>query len=77
LEAHLAFLDNAKAFDKVKREKLLEILQSKNIPNLLLKGIIEIYSGNKIKAKINNNTQKSRSQARLPLVTDILQHLRQ
>jgi hypothetical protein len=33
-----------KAFDKVKREKLFEILQSKNIPNLLLKSIIEIYS---------------------------------
>jgi hypothetical protein len=28
------------------REKLFEILQSKNIPNLLLKSIIAIYSGN-------------------------------
>jgi len=36
-----------------KREKLFEILQSKNNSSLLLKSIIAIYSGNK-KAKINN-----------------------
>jgi hypothetical protein len=36
-----------------KREKLFEILQSKNNPNLLLKSIIAIYSGNK-KVRINN-----------------------
>jgi hypothetical protein len=35
-----------KDFGGVKREKLFEILQSKNIPNLLLKSTIEIYSGN-------------------------------
>jgi hypothetical protein len=49
LETHFAFPDYVKAFDRVKRNKLCEILQSKNIPNLLLKSIIEIYSGNKIK----------------------------
>ena len=47
-----------KAFDKVKRDKLSEILHSKNIPNLLLKSIIEIYSGNKIKAKRNNQVSE-------------------
>jgi len=31
-----------KAFDKVQRDKLFEILQSKNIPNLLLKSIMKI-----------------------------------
>jgi len=46
-----------KAFDKVKRDKLYEILQSKNIPNLL-KTIIEIYSGNKIKVKRNNQVSE-------------------
>jgi len=46
-----------KAFDKVKRDKLFEILQSKNIPNLL-KTIIEIYSGNKIKVKRNNQVSE-------------------
>jgi uncharacterized protein YxeA len=34
LETHLAFLDYVKVFDKVKRVKLFEILQNKNIPNL-------------------------------------------
>jgi hypothetical protein len=34
LETHLAFLDYVKVYDKVKRDKLFEILQNKNIPNL-------------------------------------------
>jgi hypothetical protein len=51
LETHLTFLDDMKDFDRVKREKLFEMLQSKNIPNLFLKSKIEIYSGNKIKVK--------------------------
>jgi hypothetical protein len=54
LETPLAFLDCVKAFDKVIGGKLFEILQSKNIPNLLLKSIIETYFGNKIKVKIDN-----------------------
>jgi hypothetical protein len=48
LGTHLTFLDYVKAFDKVKRDKLFEILQSKNVPKLLLKIIIDIYCGNKI-----------------------------
>jgi hypothetical protein len=35
LESRLAFLDKVNAFDKVKRDKLFEILKSKSIPNLL------------------------------------------
>jgi retron-type reverse transcriptase len=42
------------AFDRFTRDELFEILQSKNIPTLLLKSIIEIYSGNKMKVKINS-----------------------
>jgi hypothetical protein len=42
------------AFDKGKGDKLFKILQSKNIPNLLLKITIEIISENIIKVKINN-----------------------
>ena len=49
METHLTFLDDVKDFDRVKREKLFEILQSKNIPNLSLKCKIEIYFGKKIK----------------------------
>jgi hypothetical protein len=33
------FVDYKKAFDKVKRQKLVYILKEKNIPNLLLKKI--------------------------------------
>ena len=49
LETCWAFIDCVKAFDRVKRDKLFEILQSRNIPHLFLKHVIEIYSGNKSK----------------------------
>jgi len=35
------------------KKKVFEILENKNIPNLLLKSIIEIYYGNKINVKLN------------------------
>jgi hypothetical protein len=54
LETHLAFFDYVTAFNKLKTDNLFQILSSKNIPNLLLKSIIEIYSGNKIKVKLSN-----------------------
>jgi len=47
-ETHLTFLDCVKSLDKVKRDKLFEILHSNDTPNLLLRSIVEIYSGNKI-----------------------------
>jgi hypothetical protein len=50
-KTRLSFLNYMKAFDKVTRNKLFEVLQSKNFSNLLLKNILEIYSGNKIKVK--------------------------
>jgi len=58
LESCLACIDCVKAFDRVIRDSLFEILQSKNIPNLLLKHVIEIYSGNKSKytQQINRRT---------------------
>jgi hypothetical protein len=43
-----------KAFDRVTREKLFEILQSKNIPNQVLRSIAGICSGNKMKGNIDN-----------------------
>jgi hypothetical protein len=57
-ETCLVCIDYVKAFDRVKRDKLFEILQSKSIPNLLLKRVIEMYSGNKIKCTqlINRRT---------------------
>jgi hypothetical protein len=53
LETHFAFPDYVKAFDRVNKNKLFKTFQSTNVPNLLLKSIIEIYSGNKIKVRIN------------------------
>jgi hypothetical protein len=50
----MAFLDFEKDFDTVKRSLLFKILQEKNIPNLLLQNIIEIYKNNEIKVKLNS-----------------------
>ena len=46
------------AFDRVKRDKLFEVLQRENTPNLLIKHVIEIYFGNKSKYthQINRRT---------------------
>jgi hypothetical protein len=60
LETHFAFVDYENAFDKVKRQKLFNILKEKNIPNLLLKYILEIFTNNKIRIKISNNTAEER-----------------
>jgi hypothetical protein len=54
LESSLAFPDYVKAFDRVKKDKLFEILQNKNIPILVLKCTIENYCDNRIKVLINN-----------------------
>jgi hypothetical protein len=60
LETHFAFVDYEKAFDEVKRQKLFNILKEKNIPNILLKNILKIYTNNKIRIKINNNITEER-----------------
>jgi hypothetical protein len=41
LGTHIAFVDYEKAFDKEKRQKLFNILKENNLPNLLLKNILE------------------------------------
>jgi hypothetical protein len=52
LETCLLFLDCVKAFDRVIRDKLFDVLQSKNISNLLLKNVMEFNSGKKSKYKL-------------------------
>jgi hypothetical protein len=79
LERYFAFLDYVKAFDRVKRDNLFEILQSKHIPNVLLKSIIQIYSGNNIAVKINNqlseeHTINHRVRQGCPFITHTIQH---
>jgi len=43
IETCLVCIDCVKAFDRVKEDKLFEILLSKNIPNLLLKHITNLF----------------------------------
>jgi glutaredoxin-related protein len=43
IETHLAFTDYKKAFDKVNRNKLIEIPTEDNIPNQLIMAIYDIY----------------------------------
>jgi hypothetical protein len=43
IETHLAFIDFKKAFDKLNRNKLMEILKADNIPNQLIAAIYNIY----------------------------------
>jgi hypothetical protein len=50
----MAFLDFEKASDMVKRHLLFTILKEKNISNLLLQNIMEIYKNNLIKVKLNS-----------------------
>ena len=57
LESRLVFLENIKVFDRVKRDKLFEKI-IKSIPNLSLKRVVEMYHGNKIKVKIDNQLQE-------------------
>jgi hypothetical protein len=52
---HLAFVDYKKAFDNVKR-KNFNTQEQKNIPNLLLKNILEVFTNNTVRFKIKNNT---------------------
>jgi hypothetical protein len=47
-------------FDKVKRQKLFNVLKEQNIPNLLLKNILEIYTDNTIRIRTSKNTTEER-----------------
>jgi len=54
----LLFIDYEKAFDNIKRQTLFNILKSRQIPNTLLKAIVDIYTQNKILIKFNNKLSK-------------------
>jgi hypothetical protein len=58
LETHLLFTDCEKAFDNIHRQILFHILKSRQIPDPLLKAIVDIYTQNKIMIKFNNKTSK-------------------
>jgi hypothetical protein len=58
IEIHLAFIDYKKAFDKVNRHKLIEILTEYNIPNQLITAIYEIYKRNLIAVRLQAETSE-------------------
>jgi hypothetical protein len=60
LETHFAYVDYEKAIDKVKRQKIFNVIKEQNIPNLLLKNILEIYTDNTIRIRISKNTTEER-----------------
>jgi len=51
-ETHLLFIDYEKAFDNIKRQILVNILKSRQIPDTLLKATVDTYTQNKILIKI-------------------------
>jgi hypothetical protein len=54
----LAFIDYNEAFDKVNRNKLIEILIEDNIPNQLITAIYEIYEHNLIAVRLQAETSE-------------------
>ena len=58
LETHLLFIGYEKAFDKIQRQILFNILKSRHIPDTLLKAIADIYIQNKILITFNNKVSK-------------------
>jgi TusA-related sulfurtransferase len=54
----LAFIEYKKAFDKVNRNKLIEILTEDNIPNRLIMAIYEIYKRNLIAVILQAETSE-------------------
>jgi hypothetical protein len=57
LETHLLFIDYENAFDNIQRQILFHILKSRQIPDTLLKAIVDVYTQNKM-IKFYNKTSK-------------------
>jgi hypothetical protein len=50
----MAFVDYKKAFDKVNRVKLFEILHNDRVPQQIITKIFSTYENNMISIKVNN-----------------------
>ena len=46
LETHSLFVEYEKALDSIQRHVLFDILNSRNIPDTLLKAVVDIYTEN-------------------------------
>jgi len=60
LETYLLFIDYEKAFDKIQRQILFNILKSSHIPDTLLKATVDIYTQNKILIKFKKTNYQNR-----------------
>jgi TusA-related sulfurtransferase len=58
IETHFTFIDYKKAFDKVNRNKLIEILTEDNKPNQLIMAIYEIYKHNLSAVRLQAETSE-------------------
>lgn len=60
LETHMAFIDFKKAFDKVNRNKLLQILADDQVPQQIIQNIYNIYKTTIIAIRSNNKLSQWR-----------------
>jgi hypothetical protein len=58
LDTHLLFLDYEKASDTLQRQIMFNVLEARNIPDKLLKAIVDIYRRNKVSIKLNSECSK-------------------
>ena len=58
METHLLCVDHEEAFDSTQRQTLFDILKSINIPDTLLKAIVDTYTKNKILVKFQSKLSK-------------------
>jgi TusA-related sulfurtransferase len=54
METHIAFVDLEKAFDRVNKTKILEILQDDSIPQQIIQNIYNLFKTNLISVKIED-----------------------
>jgi hypothetical protein len=54
LETHIAFIDLEKAFNRINRSKLWEILDKRGYPKHLINILINIYNETNIKIKLGD-----------------------
>ena len=54
LETHFCFIDFEKAYDRVEREKLFEILRERKIPSSIIQIIKTMYDGTIIRVRLEN-----------------------
>jgi hypothetical protein len=60
MEAHIAFVDFKKAFNRVNRKELLRILASDQVPQQTIQNIYNLYKTNLISVKIEDTLSEWR-----------------